>query len=142
MALLTLYAFVCTKVGLGCSLSKHALDIHEIAAPLSNRDIVLFLLIVTRKFVAYFMLLNLTSIISSVHDSQSDEESRLLSGLSESWGSLISSGSDLVFLYVHVCPVILLTWVVGFTYFACGFVWLKWSIISYAGIVIIIINMP
>ena len=72
---------------------------------------VLFLLIVTGKFAAYFILLNLTSIISSACDSpsESDEESRLLSGLSESWGPLISSGSDFVFLDVHVCPIILLT---------------------------------
>ena len=58
--------YFCTNVGLGCSLLKHALDIHEIVAPVSNRDIVLFLLIVTGKFAAYFMLLNLTSIILSV----------------------------------------------------------------------------
>ena len=53
----------------------------------------------------YFMLLNLTSIVLSVDNSHSEsyEESRLLSELSESWGSLISSGSDFVFLDVHVC---------------------------------------
>ena len=112
LAQFTLYIFVCTKVHLGCSLLKHALDIHEIVVPVSNRDIVLFLLIVTRKFMAYFMLVNLTSIISSVHDShsESDEESKLLPGLLESWGSLVSSVSDFVFLDDHVCPVILLTW--------------------------------
>ena len=38
----TLYVFVCTTVGLGCSLSKHAFDIQEVVAPVSNRDIVLF----------------------------------------------------------------------------------------------------
>ena len=83
----TLYIFVCTNVGLGCSLSKHALDTHEIAAPVSNRYIVLFLLIVTGELMAYFMLLNLTSIISSVHDShsESDEGPKLLYGLSKYW---------------------------------------------------------
>ena len=79
----SLYIFVCTKCGLGCSLLKHNLDIHEIVAPVSNRDIVMFLLMVTGKFMAYFILLSVTSIISSVHDShsESDEESKFLSGL-------------------------------------------------------------
>ena len=71
----------------------------EMVASVSNREIVLLLLIVTGKFEAYFMLLNLTSIISSAHESysESEEESMLLSRLSEPWGSL-SSGSDVVFL--------------------------------------------
>ena len=75
----TLYIFVCTNVDLGCSLLKHASDIHEIVVLVSNRDIMLFLLIVMGKFMAYFMLLNLTLIILSVHDShpESDEESRI-----------------------------------------------------------------
>ena len=83
LAPFTLYIFVCTNIGFGFSLLKHTLDIHEIVAPVSNRDIVLFSLIVTGKFVAYFRLLNLTSIISSVHDShsESDKQSGLLSGL-------------------------------------------------------------
>ena len=81
----TLYVFVCTNVGLGCSLSKHAFDIQEIVTPVSNREMVLFLFIVTGKFASYFILLNLTSIILSALDSHSEshEESRLLSGLSE-----------------------------------------------------------
>ena len=110
--LFTLYIFVCTNFGLGCILSKHALGIHEIVVPVSNRDIVLFLLIVRGKFTAYFMMLNLTLIISSVCNShsESDEELKLLSGLWESWWSLVSSGSDFVFLDVHVCPVIPLNW--------------------------------
>ena len=76
----------------------------EMVAPVSNREMVLMLLIVTGKFAAYFILLNLTSIISSADDShtESDEESSLLSRLSESRGSLISSGSGLVFLDAHV----------------------------------------
>ena len=54
--------------------------------PVSNRDIVSLLLIVTGKFVAYFVLLNLTSIISFSFDSHSEskEESNMLSELSES----------------------------------------------------------
>ena len=110
-----LYIFVCTNFGLGCRLLNHALDIHEIVAPVLNRDIMLFLIMVTGKFVAYFMLLNFISIISSVHDShsESDEESKLPSGLVESWGSLVSSGSDFVLLGVHVCPLISLTWSLG-----------------------------
>ena len=32
----TLYTFVCTNVGWGCSLMKHAFDIHEIVAPVSE----------------------------------------------------------------------------------------------------------
>ena len=61
----------------------------EIVVFVSNRDIVSFLLTVTGEFMAYFMLLNSTSIILSVCDSnsESDEESRLLSGLSQSWQS-------------------------------------------------------
>ena len=99
LAPFTLYICVCTNVGLDCSLLKHASDTHEIVTPVSNRDIVVFVLIVTGKFMAYFMLLNLTLIILSVHDShsKSDEETRLLSGLLESRGSLISSDSDFVF---------------------------------------------
>ena len=91
---------------------KHAFDRHEMVAPVSSRDVVLFLFIVTGKFVEYFMLLNLASVTSSVHDShsESDEELRLLSGLSESWGSLISLGSDFVFLDVHVYSIITITW--------------------------------
>ena len=83
----------------------------EKGVPVSNKEMVLSLLIVTGKFQAYFALLNLTSIISSAHDShsESDEESRLLSGLSESWGFLISAGSDFVVLDACVCPNILLT---------------------------------
>ena len=34
------------------SLSKHAYDIQEMVVPVSNKDIILLLLIVTRKFVA------------------------------------------------------------------------------------------
>ena len=83
----------------------------EMVAPVSNREMVLLLLIVTGKFAAYFILVNLTSIISSAYDSHSeaDEESRLLSGLSKSWGSLISSGSVFVVSDAHVWPIILLT---------------------------------
>ena len=90
---------------------KHAFDIQEIVAPVSNREMVLFLLIVTGNFAEYFILPNLTSIISSAHDSHSEsgEVSRLLSGLIESCGSVISSGSDFVFLDAHACPIILLT---------------------------------
>ena len=115
LAPFTLYVFVCTNFGFGCRLLKHSLDIHEIVAPVSNTDIVLFLLIVTGKFAAYFMLLNLTSITSSVHDShsKSDEEVKVLSGLLESWGSLVSLGFDFLLLDVHVCPAILLTWSLG-----------------------------
>ena len=100
-----------TKVGIGCSLSKHAIDMQEIVAPIPNREMVSFSLIVTGKFTAFVMLLNLTSMILSAHDSHSetDKESKLLSGLSESWGSLISSGSDFVFLDAHVSPIISLT---------------------------------
>ena len=70
----------------------------EMVAPVSNREMVLLLLIVTGKFAVFFILLYLTSIISSAHDShsESDEESRLLSGLLESCGPLMSSGSDFV----------------------------------------------
>ena len=46
LAPFTLYIFVCTNFGLGSSLSKHALDIHEIVAFVPNRDIVLFLLMI------------------------------------------------------------------------------------------------
>ena len=70
-------------------------------APVSNREMVLLLLSVTGKFAAYFKLLRLTSIISLAYDShsESEEESMLLTRLSESCGSL-SSGSGLVVLGV------------------------------------------
>ena len=99
----------------GFSLSKHALDIHEIFVPVPNRIIVLFLLIVPGKIMAYFMFHSEASIISSVLDShsESDEESKLLSGLSELCWSLVSSGFDFVLLDVCVCPVISLTWSLG-----------------------------
>ena len=104
----TLYVCVCTNAGFGCSLLKHAFDIQEIVAPVSNREMMLFLLIVTGKFAAYFILLILTSIISSACNShsESDGESGLLSGLLESLGTLISSGSDFVFLDAHVSSII------------------------------------
>ena len=100
LAPFTLNVCVWTNAGLGCNLSKHAFDMKEMVTPVSNREMVLLLLIVTGKFAAYFILLNLTSIISSVHNShsESDEESRLLSELLESWWLLKSSGFDLVVL--------------------------------------------
>ena len=75
----TLYVCVCTNCGLGCSLSKHAFDIQEIVALVSNKEMVLVLLIVTGKFEAYFILLNLNSINLSAQDSHSvsDEESKV-----------------------------------------------------------------
>ena len=100
----TLYVCVCSNVGLGSSLSKHAFDIQEMIVPVSNKDMALFLLIVTGKFAAYFIFLNLTSIISSGHDTHSKpkEESMILSELSELWCYLLFSGSDGVLLDVHV----------------------------------------
>ena len=73
-------------VGLGLSLSKHAFDQQEMVVPVSHNYMVLFLLIVTGKFAEYFVLLNLTSIISSSYDShsESEEEFSMLSGLSVS----------------------------------------------------------
>ena len=50
-------------------------------APVSNTEMILLLLIVTGKFAEYFKMCNLTSIISSAHDSysESEEDSVLLS---------------------------------------------------------------
>ena len=48
----TLYGHF-TNAGLGPNVSKHAFDIQEMVAPVSNSDMVLFFLIVTGKFVAY-----------------------------------------------------------------------------------------
>ena len=95
---------MCFNVSLGSSLSKHAFDIQEMVAPVLNKDMVLFLLIVAGKFVAYFVLLNLTSIILSAYDSHSESEEVLsiLSELYESWSSLIFLGSDGVLLDVHI----------------------------------------
>ena len=95
--------FVCIDTGLGSNLSKHVFYILEMVVPVSNREMVILLLIVTGKFAAYFILLSLTSMILSAHHShsESEEESMLLSGLSESCWSL-SSGSVLVVLGVHV----------------------------------------
>ena len=70
----TLYLYVSFSVGLGFSLSKDASDIQEIVAPVSNKGIVLLLLIVAVKVVAYFVLLNLTSIISFSYDSHSESK--------------------------------------------------------------------
>ena len=69
-----LYACVWTNTGLGCYLSKHVFDIQEIVAPVSNREMVLLLLIVTRKVAGYFILLNLTSILSSACHSHFESE--------------------------------------------------------------------
>ena len=76
----------------------------EMVAPVSNREMVLFLLIVTGKFAAYFILPNLTSIISSACDShsESEEESRLLSGLLGVMWILIFRLPDLGVLDGHV----------------------------------------
>ena len=91
LAPLTLYVCVCVSVGLGSSLSKHVFDIQEMVAPLSNKDIVLMLLIVTGKFAVYFVLFNFSSIISLSFDShsQSKEESSMLSELSVLWCPLL-----------------------------------------------------
>ena len=61
LAPFTLYLCVCTNAGLSWSLLKHSFYIQEIVAPVSNREIVLFLLTVTGKFTAYLTLLSLTS---------------------------------------------------------------------------------
>ena len=53
LAQFTLFVFVLTNLDLGCSLPRHDLEIHERVAPASNRDIVLFLLMVTGKFMSY-----------------------------------------------------------------------------------------
>ena len=54
LAPFTLYVCVCVNVGLGSSLSKHAFDIEEMVAPVSNKDIVLLVLIVTGKICGIF----------------------------------------------------------------------------------------
>ena len=79
--------------------------------PVSNKDIVLLLFIVTGTFVAYFVLLNLTSIILFSCNSHSDsqEELSMLSELSESWCSLLFLASEGVFLDVCVELIISLT---------------------------------
>ena len=41
----TLSVCVCINVSLGSSLSKHAFDMQEMVSPVSNKDMVLFLLI-------------------------------------------------------------------------------------------------
>ena len=86
LASLTLNVRVCVSLGLGSSLSKHAFDIQEMVVPVLNRDIVSLLLIVTGKFVAYLVLLNLTLIILFSLDShsESEKESSMLSEQSES----------------------------------------------------------
>ena len=43
----TLYVYVCINVSLASSLSKHTFDIQEMVVPVSNKDMVLFLLIST-----------------------------------------------------------------------------------------------
>ena len=100
----TLYVCVCINVSSGSSLSKYAFDIQEMVVPVSNKDMVSFLLIVTGKIVAYSVLLNLTSTISLAHDShsESEEELRILSELSESQSSLLFLASDGVLLDVCV----------------------------------------
>ena len=107
LAPFTLYVCVCVSVGLGSSLSKQAFDIQEMVVPVSNKDTVLLLLIVTGKLVAYFLLLNLTSIISFSHDShsESEEELSMLSELSETQCALLFSGSNGVLLGVCVCGI-------------------------------------
>ena len=74
MAPITLYVCVCINVGFGPSFSKHAYDIQEMVVPVSNKGMVLFLLIVTGKFAAYFILLIFTSISLSVHDNHSESK--------------------------------------------------------------------
>ena len=79
-------------------------------APVSNKDIVLLLLTMTRKCAANFVLLNLTLIIlfSFAFHFESKEEFSMLSELSESWCSLLILGSEKVSLDVCVELVILL----------------------------------
>ena len=59
---------------------------------------------VTGQFAAYLILLMVTSVPLPVHDSysESDEESKLLLGLSELWWSFLSAVSDFVLLRIQV----------------------------------------
>ena len=54
LAPFTLYICVCIGVGLGSGLSKHAFDMQNMVASVSNKDMTSFLLIVTEKFVGCF----------------------------------------------------------------------------------------
>ena len=57
LALVTLYMCVCVSVGLGSSLSKHTFDIQKIVASVSNKNIVLLLLIGTENLWHIFCCL-------------------------------------------------------------------------------------
>ena len=74
----------------------HDLHIHEIVAPVSNREIVLLWFMVIGKFATYFTSLMMTLITLSVCDchSESDEVLKLLLGLLESWWSTKFSVSN------------------------------------------------
>ena len=110
--------------------------------PVLNREMVLFLLIVTGKFAAHFILFSLTSIISSAHDihSKSDEESRLLSGLLEPWGSLTSSGSDFVFLDANVTNNFI-NLIISVAWSAFLFVWVNCVVVVCTGVVTVSVTM-
>ena len=49
-----LWVFVSTNIGLGCSLLKLAFDIQEIVAPVSNREMVFFLIYCYREICSIF----------------------------------------------------------------------------------------
>ena len=74
LAPLTLYVYVCISLSLGSNLSKHVFNIQGMVVPVSNKDIASLLLIVTGKFVAYFVLPNLTSVILFSLDSHSESK--------------------------------------------------------------------
>ena len=93
-----MYVCVAVNGGLGCNLSKHAFDMQEIVAPVSNKNTA-WLLILTGKLVAYLVSLSLTSIISCTEDSYSESEadSTVLSELA----TLVLCGILSVLLLCH-----------------------------------------
>ena len=79
----TLYVHVAVNRSLRSSLPKHAFDMQEIVAPVSKKDTVWLLLILTGKLAAYLVSLSLTWLFHFSH-SESETESMILSELSTS----------------------------------------------------------
>ena len=113
VAIHTIDSILCfvTSGGLGSSLSKHAFDMQDIVAPVSNNDFVWLLLTLTGKLAAYLLLLSLTSIISRSLDSysESEAESKLISELSTSVSHIVLSLSVGIIWRLLVSEVISLT---------------------------------
>ena len=96
--------------------------------PVSNKDIVSLLLNVTGKFVAYFVVFNLTSIISFSFDSHSKSKEKSSKGEKGFIGCVCWISSFIDFITI----------VMGFVFVS---VWVGFAMVICTGVVVAVIRM-